>query len=183
MMGPARVGAYCVCARALRLYNYGSGSEFRDGWMISRDASGRRARREFSNVPGGGEARIFQRSLYAWICVPEIAISGARSCGWSAGGVRASLPSFWSWRALVTRWALLSGLVRRVVRQSLGLLSRVRARTWYSRLESGRGFVLLFGIFRLMPDLGVFVMALRRPPVDVWPGEVPRWSVWCSGVW
>ena len=72
-------GILCLRAR-LEVVQLWLGSEFWDGWMISRNAPGRRARREFSNGPGGSEARIFQCSLYAWICVPEIAISGARSC-------------------------------------------------------------------------------------------------------
>ena len=43
---------------------------------------------------------------------------------------------------------------------------KVRAQTQFSRtqLGSGQGFVLLIKIFRLIPNLGIFMITLHRTP-------------------
>ena len=71
---------------------------------------------------------------------------------------------------------LLSRLMREMIQSSQNLLLeakevkmdnfKVRAQTQFSRtqLGSGQGFVLLIKMFRLIPNLGIFMITLHRTP-------------------
>ena len=70
----------------------------------------------------------------------------------------------------------MSRLMREMIQSSQNLLFeakevkmdnfKVRAQTQFSRtqLGSGQGFVLLIKMFRLIPNLGIFMITLHRTP-------------------
>ena len=116
-------------------------------------------------------------SIFSTLCVPEIARLGNAKPALK----NARFASFWSFSTFLgslesSRWALLSRLMREMIQSSQNLLLeakemkmdnfKVRAQTQFSRtqLGSGQGFVLLIKIFRLIPNLGIFMITLHRTP-------------------
>ena len=83
-------GILCLRAR-LEVVQLWLGSEFWDGWMISRNAPGRRARREFSNGPGEARRAFFSALFTRGFVFPKLQFRERGAArGWCAEGVRAS---------------------------------------------------------------------------------------------